>query len=1076
MTLPEFSIRQTVLVNVLFVVCMVGGWNALQLTEVEYFHDVTLNKVVVTTPWTGASADEVERLVTAKIEEELLSVTDIDEMRSASQSNVSVISIDIDENLASVEYESAVNDIRGALDQVKDLPADAEEPSLREIITADVSPVIFIAVSDVAGVGDMALRDVAQEIESRVRELPGVSTVEIRGLQDREVRIEVDRARAALYGLTVTDVADRVRRQNQNLPAGTFEDEQGEATLRAIGDYSSLDQILDTVVLEQGSGTRIRVRDVAEVTRDLEKPIFITRYQGRPAAIVSIGKRDKTDVRALADRVHAFVETFTPLLPEGIEIQTTLDSSDFVAPRIGVLLDNLLAGMVLVAALLWFTIGFRNAMLTIIAIPFSFLTAIIFFPLLDISINSNTLIGMLLVSGMLVDDAIIVLENIYRKIEEGMPTRSAVLEGANEVLWPVAAAVTTTVAAFAPLLLVGGTAGKFVSVMPKCVVVCLIASLFECLVILPAHYLDFGSTRKSSSDEATPAPDRPASALRRFGSSIGSMRTGMDGAFDWLRTVYKKALRPVVTHRFAFSMLLLSALVATASLATRLRFELFPGEFSSFNIAVEAPPDYSLERTSAITLEIEKVLLDMSEDDILDFNTVVGLSIDLNYDRILAPNLALTSVAIPQTERNQLRPQDVLQRVRERLEAWMDAHPGEIVALRVESQRYGPPVGRPVEVRIQSEDFAVNKRLAEEIKTYLATIPGVSGIDDNLKEGPREVRLEIDDERAAQFGLTFEDLARALRGANDGLVTSSFRSPTAVEDDDIRVLLEPGQRDRIVDLLEVEVRGRNGRLVRLADVARLQVTRGYLAYRRIDGKRAVTVFADVDDDLATSISVNQDLEAQFADIRARYPQVDLIYGGEYQESNESVASTVAAFPVALLLIYMLLATLFRSYAQPFIVLTSVPLGFAGIVFGVLVMNYSISFNLLYAAVGLAGVVVNDALVLVDFINRARREGMPTIEAVLQAGAQRLRPVILTTMTTVVALLPMAFGLQGSSKSYGPFASAIAFGLLFAMIGTLFVIPLSYAIYAKSEERLRRGLDGLRGLRPAPAETPLPEPR
>jgi multidrug efflux pump subunit AcrB len=394
----------------------------------------------------------------------------------------------------------------------------------------------------------------------------------------------------------------------------------------------------------------------------------------------------------------------------------------------------------------------------------------------------------------------------------------------------------------------------------------------------------------------------------------------------------------------------------------------------------------------------------------------------------------------------------------------------------VESQRYGPPVGRPVEVRIQSEDFAVNKRLAEEIKAYLATTPGVSGIDDNLKEGPREVRLEIDDERAAQFGLTFEDLARALRGANDGLVTSSYRSPTAVEDDDIRVLLEPGQRDRIVDLLEVEVRGQDGRLVRLADVARLQVTRGYLAYRRIDGKRAVTVFADVDDDLATSISVNQDLEAQFADIRARYPQVDLVYGGEYQESNESVASTVAAFPVALLLIYMLLATLFRSYVQPFIVLTSVPLGFAGIVFGVLVMNYSISFNLLYAAVGLAGVVVNDALVLVDFINRARREGMPMIEAVLQAGAQRLRPVILTTMTTVVALLPMAFGLQGSSKSYGPFASAIAFGLLFAMIGTLFVIPLAYASYARGEERLRSALGALRRLRPArrEAEPALPD--
>ena len=249
-----------------------------------------------------------------------------------------------------------------------------------------------------------------------------------------------------------------------------------------------------------------------------------------------------------------------------------------------------------------------------------------------------------------------------------------------------------------------------------------------------------------------------------------------------------------------------------------------------------------------------------------------------------------------------------------------------------------------------------------------------------------------------------------------------------MEDDDIRVLLEPGQRDRIVDLLEVPVRGADGRLVRLADVANLEVTRGTLAFRRVDGKRAVTVFADVDDDLATSLSVNRDLEARFADIRARYPQVDLVYGGEYQETNEAMANTFAAFPVALLLIYMILAALFRSYSQPFIVLTSVPLGFAGIVFGVGVFGYNVSFTLLYASVGIAGVVVTDALVLVDFANRARRGGMPLIDAVLQAGARRLRPVILTTLTTVVALLPMALGIQGSSKSYGPFAAAIAFGL------------------------------------------------
>jgi multidrug efflux pump len=1068
MTLPEFSVRQTVLVNVLFVVCMVGGLGALSLTEVEYFHDVTLNEVVISTVWTGASADEVERLVTTKLEEELQTVSNIDEIRSASQSNVSMISIDLDENLNTVEYEAAVNDVRGALDQVQDLPLDAEEPVLREIISAELNPVIFVALTDVGNVGPLALRDVARAAESRLRDLPGVSRVQVRGLEDREVRVLVDRARARLYGLTVADIAERIRRQNQNLPAGTFEDAGGEATLRAIGDYTSIDEILDTVVREQGSGTRVRVRDVARVERGLEKSVFLTRYNAQPAAIVSIGKKDESDVREITARVGAWVDEFEPLLPDGITINTTLNSADFVAPRITVLLNNLATGMLLVMAFLWFTIGFRNSLLTIIAIPFSFLTAILFFPVLGISINSNTLIGMLLVSGMLVDDAIIVLENIYRKIEEGTALRDAIIRGANEVLWPVTAAVMTSIAAFAPLLLIGGTSGKFVSVLPKCVVVCLIASLFECLVILPAHYLDFGS--RSGAKRS----DRPAVGWRRIPAFFQGLRYRMDRVFERLREVYVRALRPVLTHRFAFGSLLAASLFAVFVAAQRLPIELFPGEYISFNISLETEPDYSLHRTSEVATRIEERLLTMPSSDVEDFNTTVGFSIDLNYDRILAPNLALIVVAITQTEANQLKPEAALRRIHDLLEDFRAENPEGIVSLRVEPEPYGPPVGRPVEVRIQGEDFAINKTIADELKVYLGTIPGVSAIDDNLKEGPREIRLRIDDERAGQYGLTFEDLAQALRQANDGAVTSSFRSPTAVEDDDIRVLLEPGQRDRVLDLLEVEVRGANDQLVRLADVADIEITRGYLAYRRVDGKRAVTVFADVDDDLATSVSVNRDLEARFADIRERFPQVDLVYGGEYQEGNEAIANTVAAFPVALLMIYMILATLFRSYSQPLIVLTSVPLGFAGIVFGVGLMGYNVSFNLLYASVGLAGVVVNDALVLVDFINRARRSGIPIDEAVMQAGAQRLRPVILTTMTTVVALLPMAIGLQGSSKSYGPFAASIAFGLLFAMIGTLFVIPLSYRTLAAMDTRRARLWVRLKeklGRRDARAEKP-----
>ena len=842
-------------------------------------------------------------------------------------------------------------------------------------------------------------------------------------------------------------MADRVRRQNQNLPAGTFEGASGETTLRATGDYRRIEEILDTVVREDDAGTRILLRDVARVERGLEKRQYITRYDGLPAAVLSISKKDKADVREVVARVDAWLADFAPNVPPAIGIQKTLDTAAFVTPRIQVLISNLVTGAFLVMALLWFTIGFRNAMLTVVAIPFSFLTALIFFPVFDISINANTLIGMLLVSGMLVDDAIIVLENIYRKIEEGLPLREAVVSGTSEVVLPVTAAVATSLGAFLPLLLVEGTSGKFVSVLPKAVVVCLIASLFECLVILPAHYLDFGS-RRGSGEEAPRHRGRTAALL-------AGLRAGTDRGFERLRAAYLAALDRVITHRGAFGVLAVALLYVAVVSAGYLRFELWPGEFSDFSINLETPPSHSLDSTSRVMGEIEAILDALPEGDIDDHNSTIGLAVDLNYDRVNAPNLAVGYAAIPQSERNQLAPEKVILRVQERLSQFAEQNPDDVVALRAEARRYGPPIGRPVEVRIQSEDFALNRRIADELKAYLRTIPGVFGVDDNLKEGPREVRLLLDDARAARFGLTFEEVARALRAANDGIVASSFRAPDAVEDDDIRVMLEPGQRDRVPALLEVEVRTPTGALVRLRDVADIEVARGALAYRRTDAKRAVTVFADVDDDLATSVTVNRDLEARFADIEARHPEVDLVFGGEYQESEEAMANTFAAYPVALALIYMILAALFRSYAQPVVVLTSIPFGFAGIVFGVGAFGYSVSFNLLYASVGLAGVVVNDAIVMVDFVNRARREGLPLAEAIRQSGARRLRPVLLTTLTTVVALLPMALGLQGASKTYGPFAASIAFGLLFGMVGTLFVVPLAYSGLTHAQERVGR---------------------
>ncbi len=1061
MSPPAFSVRQTVLVNVLFFVCLLGGYAAYTRIPLEFFQDINLNEAVVTTVWTGASAEEIERLVTQKLEEELLTVSDIDQMRSVSSAGVSSINIDFDEFLDEVEYEAALNDVRAALDRVSDLPADAEEPVISEGKFSEFAPVVMIALVDEGDIGPLALREVARDVKSRLRDLGGANRIEIRGEQDREVLVDLDQDVAARYGLTVPDVVTRIRRQNLNLPAGTFETATGESTLRARGDYQSIEEILETVVTENDDGTVVRLGEIASVAEALEKARFVNRYNGRPALFVTITKKSAADVVDLVAEVDAWIEGYRDRLPPGVEIFKTFDTARFVTGRMGILVDNLVAGVALVVLLLWFTIGFRNAALTAIAIPFSFLTAMILFPVFGVSLNATTITGMLLVSGMLVDDAIIVLENIYSRIERGEPLREAVVRGTEEVLWPVIAAVTTTCAAFLPLLLVGGTSGKFVSILPKAVVLCLIASLFECLVILPAHYLDFGS-RRAAGGEALGRLDR--------------FRARVDRGLGALRGLYVKGLDVTLAHRGAFGALLVSLIALAYAGSGHLRVDLFPGEYDTFNILLEMPSDSSLDQTDEVVRAYEAIVAETLGTDTRDYSSTVGMSVDINYDRLMGSHYSMTALSMEPTPENVKAPEEALFRMQQKVEAFADAWPGEIRELRVQAEQDGPPIGAPVEMRLHGDDYVLGKLVAGEVKAFLETVPGVYNIEDNLKLGTPEVRLLVDEERMARHGLGFEDLALALRGANDGLLAGSFRDPRRNEDVDIRVMLADRHRASLQELLDVDVATPGGYLVRLRDVADIEVARGYMAYHRYDGRRTVSVLAQVDDEQATSLSANQALQARFADLETRHPELEVRYGGEFEDSAEAFADLARAFPVALVAIYMILAALFRSYLQPLVVVTAVPFAFVGIVLGVAALDYSVSFVLLYAAIGLTGVVVNDSLVMVDFINRARRdEGLPLLEAVRQSGARRFRPILLTTLTTVVALMPMALGLQGESKTYGPFAAAIAFGLMVATIGTLFAVPLSYTSLLVWQERIgrrwRRGRETPGTL--APGSTPRP---
>ncbi|MGH0033438.1 MAG: efflux RND transporter permease subunit [Myxococcota bacterium] len=1051
MSLPRFSIRQIVLVNLVFLVLIVAGLLAFARLPVDLFPDISFNHAVVTTVWPGASADEVERLVTTKLEDEIRGVQGIKEWFSFSTQGASELNIEWEESLSEIEQQASVNDLRAAIDRVSDLPEDAEEPILTELSVSEVYNVVMIAVTDVGGVGEYTLREVTRDLERKLKTLRGVRKATARGMRDRELRVFVDKHRALQYDLTLPEISDVIARNNRNVPGGTFTNEgTDEITVRGLGHFESAESLAQTVVRKNPDGNHVRLGDVADVRESFERRWVIGRYNGDPTIIIGISKDGDADVVDVVERVKEFVSA--ERLPAGVEASLTFDSSIYVDRMIDILRSNLLLGVVFVTLVLWFTVGFRNALLAIVGVPFSFLTAVILFPLFGITISTMALIGFIMVSGMLVDDAIIVIENIYRHVEAGEPLTQAVVRGTEEVMWPVVAAVATTMAAFLPMLLIGGTSGEFMSILPKTVIACLIASLVEALVVLPAHYVDFGSRRASGEAEEAPASTAISSWSR-------GVRGRVDGGIAGIREAYLRAQDRVLEHRGLFLACCLAALYGAMGLAQHVRVDLFPGGFNQLFVTVQTPVDYGIDQTNEVMLGVERALEPVAHE-LTDVSTYVGQAMTADEVPLFGPNYGVLFISFPDTLANIEDPERVLELVKRRLadEYWPD-HTDEIENLLVMPPRNGPPIGRPVAIRIQADRYDTAKQIAAEVKAELRTLPGVYNVEDNVPLGPRELRVRLDEHRASIHGLTFQEVGAALLAANEGLVPSTFKDPDSDEDIDIRVMLRPEQRRTIADLVDLETRTPEGYLVKIEDVARVELDRGYARLYHYDSERAVVVYGAVDTNQTTSLAVNETIQARFADVDVRYPGVNMIYGGEFEATRDAFEDMQRAFIVAILAIFTILAAQFRSYTQPLVVMSVVGLSYIGVVLGMWIMDYAISMYVLYAIVGLAGIVVNDSLVLIDFVNQERARGAPVREAVRTASAHRFRPILLTTITTVAGLLPMAMGLQGGSIVFGPFASAIVFGLGVASALTLFVVPSLYLVLEDVETRLRRRKSG-----------------
>ena len=1038
--LIKLAVEQRVLVNLAFVLLIgVGVFTYIRL-PVDAWPEVSLDEVWITTIWPGAGAEEVERLITRKIEDEIRDLSGIKRIVSNSQPGLSLIDVKFEEDLEPLVYAAAVDDLKNALDRVTDLPEDAEEPLFQRLTTGEVYPLftVLVAATDDT-LSDMLLREAARDLKRAIAAVPGVQRVRYNGYRDREFQVLIDRVAARRHGVSLAEVLQALQRTNISMPAGSIERgenvasvplaEQSEVRLKFDMEFHDPYEIADAIVRVVPGHDPIRVRDIGRVEPGFERERMIASYMGKRALALNVSKALDGDTLTLRDDCGVIITEFLERSPVGIDVEIIADQSEIVRSRLGVLLDNLMQGLLIVCVLLFFSIGIRNALIALVGLPFSYLCCFLLFPTLDLTINNLTLFGMVLVGGMLVDDAVVVIENMYRHVEKGMPVRDAVLRGASEVAWPVTTAVLTTMAAMLPLLLQGGVTGKFFSYIPKVVILALVFSLVQCVTVLPVHYLEFGARRSDGASAST----------------LSRMRNGVFGA---LTSVYLKALGYVLRFRAAFFTVLVGGSILLVGLVLNIPQDPWISDFNAIMATIQCDPSSSLRQTADATRLVDEEWERLHQEGLIkNYHSLAGFSMTSDGVFIQRPDVAFFLATLEDSNEISANPERIVNTLRKRLDERLAREPEwGIQHAEVFAPRDGPPLGKPVAVRVESTDYRLAKTVSEEIKAELRSIEGVYSIADNFNLGPREYRFRLDGERAAAMGFFPADAGLALAAANGGIIVGSYKDRKLDEDVDIRVQYAAADRRDAADLLVADARGEGGSLVPLADISRVDVWRPNLSYYHYDAERTVLVTADVDGVTATGPQVNEDLKRRFRDVAVRYPGVRLHFGGEFEETRKSMAQQQQSFWVALVLVYVLLAAQFRSYRQPFIVMAVVPFGVLGVLLGLWVRGQPFTIPTFIAMIGLAGVVVNESLVLVAFINLRRAEGLGLMEAICLAGQQRLRPILLTAGTTIGNLIPLAFGFGGSSRVWTPFAVSIVFGMAVASVMTLFLVPALYSVF------------------------------
>ncbi len=1026
MNITNWSLYHKTSIFVLLFIVVIAGIISYRNLPVESFPQIKQPVVIVAVPYLGVSPSDMETLVAQPVESKLQEISKIKKMTSTSQEGFTNIVVEFESD---VDIDEAVRKVRENVDQARpELPGDIEEPVIQEINFENI-PIMMVSI-----VGDQSLvrlKKIAEDLQDKFEQIPGVLDVNISGGLEREVKINLNPARLRYYALGVNDVIQSIRSENTTIPGGSVESGNLNYTVRIPGEFSSINEIKN-VVVKTINGYPIYLRDLADVEFGYKDQTSYSRLDNRSSVTLSIQKRSGENIIRIADEVKRILKEEKEHFPTKTDYVILADQSKEIRSMVNDLENNIIAGLLLVMGVLYFFMGWRNGLLVGIAIPLSMLLSFIVLGLLGYTLNMVVLFSLILALGMLVDNAIVIIENIYRHHQEGTGLFKAAIEATEEVGAAVFASTITTLFAFSPLILWPGVIGEFMKYLPITLIITLSASLFVAFVFNPVIASSFLKLDKKM--QRLPGDRFLRWAMVRYQTTLN------------LALKYRKTALAITFALYILMFIIYGILNHGV--------EFFPDmEPNQAWIKVEAPLGTRLESSDKIISEIEKRIAETP--DMEHFVAEVG-NISNAFDfGTGGGNPHKSQVTIDFLERH-LRKQNsftTLEEVKEKIQGIPGAR------IDVTKPQEGPPTGNAVEIQIKGESFAVLDQISSDIQRRIKSVPGLTELRDNYEKGKPELQIRIDREKAALLGLNTAQIASTIRTAINGTVASEFR--VGQDEYDITVRFAKDFRRNYSDLLGLTI-FYEGKHIPLANLATVNFSSGLSTVNHVDGDRVITITADAFG--RSSAEVLAETKDRLKDYVP--PEgYTLTYAGQDTEQKKASAFLTRAFLIAILLIFFVLVTQFNSITLPFVIMISVLLSFFGVFFGLLVTF--MPFGIIMTGIGiisLTGVVVNNAIVLIDYIQKLRERGMSKMEAIIQGGKIRLRPVVLTAITTILGLIPLTTGINvdfiglfkgdfskfiqigaESSQWWSNMGVAVIFGLLFSTVLTLIVVPVLYYI-------------------------------